>query len=63
MDNAIVITAIQRDGFVLKEYSTFCIESWKNWCTKKNIPLFIIEDDSFIHLHKKNYICSFNENC
>ena len=49
MDNAIVITAIQRDGFVLKEYSTFCIESWKDWCTKKNIPLFIIEDDSFIH--------------
>ena len=35
----VVITAIEKDGYDLKEYSSPCIQSWKNWCKIHNIPL------------------------
>ena len=45
----VVITAIEKDGYDLKEYSSPCIQSWKNWCKIHNIPLITMVGDEFIH--------------
>lgn len=47
--NTIVITAIEKEGNNIRDYSYFCIESWQNWCNKNNVILQVITEDEFIH--------------
>ena len=56
----VVITNIQKDGFDSSGYSNFCIDTWKRYCNKWNIPLKILTEDKYIH-PKFAYLSVFDE--
>ena len=56
----VVITNIQKDEFDSSGYSNFCIDSWKRYCNKWNIPLKILTEDKYIH-PKFAYLSVFDE--
>ena len=56
----VVITNIQNDKFDSSEYSNFCIDSWKRYCDKWNIPIKILTEDKYIHPNF-SYLSVFEE--
>ncbi len=56
----VVITNIQNDKFRSSEYSNFCIDSWKRYCDKWNIPIKILTEDKYLH-PKFAYLSVFEE--
>ena len=56
----VVITNIQNDKFDSSEYSNFCIDSWKRYCDKWNIPIKILTEDKYLH-PKFAYLSVFEE--
>ena len=56
----VVITNIQNDKFDSSGYSNFCIDSWKRYCDKWNIPIKILTEDKYIH-PKFSYLSVFEE--
>ena len=56
----VVITNIQNDKFDSSEYSNFCIDTWKRYCNKWNIPLKILTEDKYIN-PKFAYLSVFDE--
>lgn len=56
----VVITNIESSKYITEGYSEFCIDSWKQYCKRWDIPLKIISEDKFVH-PKFSYLSVFDE--